>query len=126
MLFMYRLRHLPTRINNQQEAIYFTIVSLGLNEIQSHPDLFNRIRTLLLSPVTAPKLRDNMVEFYLGLTPEYLGELYLKTYRDTGLTLFEFKCQIIRDITTLSLDRWVKHQILKLEIIEMVELWGLI
>ena len=123
MLIMYRLRQLPTRINNRQEAKYFILVSLGLSQSEDDPDVLNRVKALLLDPDLAYKLRDNMAEFYLGLTPDYLGVLYLESYRESGLTLFEFKYQVLWDILTMPLDAWVGHQIARLEIIDS---WDLI
>ncbi len=123
MLIMHRLRHLPKRINNQQEAKYFLLVSMGLDWLEDYPNLFNRVRALLSEPTTAFKLRDYMAEFYLGLTPDYLGDLYLETYRDTGCTLFEFKYQVLWEIITMPLDTWVEYQKSRLDIIES---WDLI
>ena len=122
MLIMYRLRQLPRRITNRQEAIFFLLASMRLSLPLDQPDLFNWVRALLSEPDIAFKLRDNMVEFYLSLTPEYLGDLYLETYRDMGLTLFEFKYQVLWDIVTMPLDIWVGHQITRLDIIESWDL----
>lgn len=120
MLIMHGLRHLPKRLNNSQEAKYFLLVSLGLNWPKDHSDVLNRVEALLADPNLAYKLRDNMIEFYMGLTPEYIGGLYLETYRDTGLTLFEFKYRVIRDIVDMPLDTWVLHQVTR---VMMIESW---
>lgn len=119
---MHRLKNLPEKIDSRQKARYFILVSMGLDWPISHPDLFNRIKVLLSDLDFASELRNNMIEFYLSLTPEYLGALYPNTYPDTGLTLSEFKYQIFLDLKTIPLDMWVKHQIDKLEIIESWDL----
>ena len=123
MFIMHRLRNLPEKINSQQKARYFILVSMGLDWPESHPDLFDRLKVLLSDLYFASGLRDNMVEFYLSLTPEYLGALYPNTYPDTGLTLSEFKYQMVLDIITIPLEIWVRYQITRLE---LIKLWDLV
>ena len=123
MSIMYRLRNLPKKISSLQEYKYFLLASMGLNWSESDPYLLDIVKALLSDSELASELRNNMVEFYLCLTPEYIRDLYLNTDQDTELTLFEFKYQIVQDIITIPLDIWVSYQITRLEVIE---LWDLV
>lgn len=123
MSIMYRLRNLPKRLNSLQEYKYFFLVSMGLNWPESDPYLFDKIKALLSDPYFASELRNNMVGFYLCLTPEYLMDLYLDTDQDTESTLFEFKYQMVLDMMTIPLDIWVRYQLTRLE---EIELWDLV
>lgn len=123
MSIMYRLRNLPKKISSLQEYKHFLLASMGLNWPESDPYLLNIVKALLSDSEIASELRNNMVEFYLCLTPEYIRDLYLDTDQDTGFTLFEFKYQIVQDMITIPLDIWVSYQITRLEVIE---LWDLV
>jgi len=116
---MYRLKKFPT----QQEVKSFILAEMGLDWPNNHPDMFNRIKALLLDPDLASKLRANMVDFYTCLLPEFLVDLYPETHCNTGLTPGEFKYQLLKDMIAMPLNTWVEYQTYRLD---AMGLWDLI
>lgn len=115
---MYGLRDLPLNFNSQEDYIVFLLASLGLPIDPTTPDIVERVIGYLTSPTTAQKLLDNMREFYLCLTPEYLALIYSEAMGHSGLDPVEFKMQIIQELNQMTLDYWLDIQLFRLAILK--------